>query len=89
MRISGHKTRSVFDCYNITSEEDLKEAAKLPNEYFQKKMVTLPVTPAQYADMLESDRDLQPVEIYGGGGGIRTHGPLRDSGFQDRPIRPL
>ena len=66
MRISGHKTRSVFDCYNITSEEDLKEAAKLPNEYFQKKMVTLPVTPAQYADMLESDRDLQPVEIYGG-----------------------
>ncbi len=25
----------------------------------------------------------------GGGGGIRTHGPLQDSGFQDRPIRPL
>jgi len=89
MRISGHKTRSVFDRYNITSEEDLKEAAKLQNEYFQRKMVTFPVTPGQYADMLESDRDSQPVEIYGGGGGIRTHGPLQDSGFQDRPIRPL
>ncbi len=89
MRISGHKTRSVFDRYNITSEEDLKEAAKLQNEYFQRKKVTFPVTPAQYADMLESDRDSQPVETYGGGGGIRTHGPLRDSGFQDRPIRPL
>ena len=25
----------------------------------------------------------------GGGGGIRTHGPVKDSGFQDRPVRPL
>ena len=37
MRISGHKTRSVFDRYNITSEDDLRIAAEKMDESYKEK----------------------------------------------------
>jgi len=87
MRISGHKTRSVFDRYNVTSEVDLQQAANRLNQYFSEKMVTIPVTPDQYAELMQSEMGSEVVENTGGEGGIRTHGPFRVNGLPDHPIR--
>jgi hypothetical protein len=39
MAISGHRTRAIFDRYNITSDEDLRQAVKQTNEHLAAEPV--------------------------------------------------
>jgi integrase len=54
MKVSGHKTRNVFDRYNITSERDLADAAR---------KIELSYRQAKIADSQEQTQKAEPATI--------------------------
>jgi hypothetical protein len=61
MAISGHRTRSVFDRYNITSDEDIRQAVKQTAEHVNAQPVLRRVVAIgkKYADLLSAGRLLR------------------------------
>ncbi|MEP6889279.1 MAG: tyrosine-type recombinase/integrase [Nitrospirota bacterium] len=71
MAISGHKTRSVFDRYNIVNETDLKVAAKALATYYEQEKVTLSVTLAELNEK-RGDTVMPAIRIERTTCGLRT-----------------
>ena len=77
MAISWHKTRAIFDRYNIVNDRDLADAAQRMNRYLAQKTVTATVTEAVEEDDKCEARDARKL-IHGANGEGRTPIPLRE-----------
>jgi len=81
MMISGHKTRSVFDRYNIVSEDDLRVASRKHEEYLKNQMGTISGTVTEFDKKKDFQENAESLVIAGAGGETRTRKGMKPGGF--------
>jgi len=85
MQVSGHKTRSVFDRYNIVSDADLKMAAQKQALYLESQKGTISGTIEDFEPKKEATANGNPSNLLEAATGFE---PV-NNGFADRCLSHL
>jgi integrase len=80
MQMTGHKTRSVFERYNVTSGSDLKEAAMKLNAFAKAHGHSLGTVAPKVSNPADNNQPLNSASSMPGTG-VEPVRPLRGSGF--------